>query len=66
VPIFEYKCSSCNAILERFEPKDSKLDAIQCPECLKKGKDNLAFRTVSKPNFVVHGFNSQNGYSRKS
>jgi len=66
MPIFEYKCTACGTTIEVFEKISSKLDAIQCKTCLKNGKDELAFKKVSKINFKVNGYNAANGYTRKT
>jgi putative FmdB family regulatory protein len=66
MPIFEYYCDMCGKTSERFEGKNEGLNAVQCPVCLKEGKDFLAFKKISKSNFKVNGYNVTNGYSRKT
>jgi putative FmdB family regulatory protein len=63
MPIYEFQCEMCGKKFERIS-KDKTLQAIHCPECEKDGKDNLAFKIISRTNFKVNGFNADNGYSK--
>lgn len=64
MPIFEFHCEMCNATVERLlEADEADIKAIQCETCQKNGKDNLAFKKISKTSFKVNGYNANNGYS---
>jgi putative FmdB family regulatory protein len=66
MPIFEYHCEMCGTTVERLvDIDDVDIKAIHCEECLKNGKDHLAFKKISKTNFKVNGYNADNGYARK-
>jgi hypothetical protein len=53
----------CGKKFERLT-KDRKIDAYHCPFCEKNGKDSLAFKIISKSNFIVNGYNATNGYTK--
>lgn len=63
MPIYEFKCDMCGNKFEKLV-KDNKIQASHCPTCEKQGKDNLAFRIISRTNFKVNGFNAANGYTK--
>ena len=50
MPIYEYKCESCSAVLEKLQ-KISDAPLRECPEC---GKQTLV-RLVSAPSFQLKG-----------
>ncbi|HWK52839.1 MAG TPA: zinc ribbon domain-containing protein [Hyphomicrobiales bacterium] len=50
MPIYEYKCESCSAVLEKLQ-KISDAPLRECPEC---GKPTLV-RLVSAPSFRLKG-----------
>jgi hypothetical protein len=53
----------CGKKFERLT-KDRKIDAYHCPYCEQEGKDSLAFKIISKSNFIVNGYNATNGYTK--
>jgi len=50
MPIYEYKCESCSAVLEKLQ-KISEPPLSDCPEC---GKSTLV-KLVSAPSFRLKG-----------
>jgi putative FmdB family regulatory protein len=50
MPIYEYKCESCSAVLEKLQ-KISDAPLRDCPEC---GKSTLV-KLVSAPSFRLKG-----------
>ena len=64
MPIHEYQCEKCGYV---FEEVTYSLDAVKistnCPECQSKDKFGIAKKVVSSGTFVVHGYNTHNGYA---
>ena len=58
MPIYEYKCDSCNHIFEKLVFKDE--DNVLCEKCKKE-----THKVMSTANFEIKGFNAENGYSKK-
>jgi len=56
--LFEFQCEKCEAITEAIIR--SGVEEIKCPKC-----DGLARKIISAPNFYIHGFNADNGYSHE-
>ena len=50
MPIYEYKCDACGAVLEKIQ-KFSDAPLVECPQC---GKDTLV-KLVSAPSFRLKG-----------
>lgn len=59
--LHEFKCRECKKIFERLLINGDKEEEVQCPFCNEKGIDKI----ISKSNFVIHGFNAQNKYSKE-
>jgi putative FmdB family regulatory protein len=41
MPVFEYKCTTCNTKFEVLHKSSSKQDEVTCPECDSKKIDKL-------------------------
>ena len=41
MPTYDFKCSSCEHMLEEIHPMSSAPDTIKCPECGKKMKRQI-------------------------
>lgn len=63
MPIYEFKCEMCGHTIEALT-SIRDIQAYHCPFCAEQGKDNLAFKIISKSNFKINGFNASNGYSK--
>jgi|GEM_PF-2558758 len=63
MPLYEFYCEACENKFEKII-KDTTIEAHHCPFCAENGKDNLAFKILSKTNFKINGYNSRNGYSK--
>lgn len=60
MPIHEYECEKCGHKFETITLKISDVeDKVECPNC----KESVDKRIMSAGGFVVHGFNSSNGYA---
>ena len=59
MPIFEFYCNNCGYVFDRLV-KDRDVEGEECEEC-----GHIARKILSCPNFRVHGFNAENGYSSK-
>ena len=60
MPIYEYQCEKCNAVSENITYVQEKtLTEIECPVC-KKGKAKKIMSVNGA--FIIHGYNSMNGY----
>jgi putative FmdB family regulatory protein len=59
VPIHEYQCEKCGYIFEEVTLKMSTVKiTTKCPNC-----QEIAKRLISSGAFIVHGYNSNNGYA---
>lgn len=54
MPIYEFKCSTCQNVFEELVPRDTTGDLLKCPDCGAVG----AKRLVSA--FAAHGL--ENGH----
>lgn len=60
MPIHEYECPKCKHKFELITIKISDVkDKVECPKC----KVLIDKRIMSSGGFVIHGYNSSNGYS---
>lgn len=61
MPLREYLCKKCNhGPFEKLVFGDLEEQAVRCPKCGGEVKILL-----SKSNIEIHGYNADNGYSRK-
>ena len=59
MPIHEYECEKCKHQFEILTLKLSEVkDKVECPNC----KAEVDKRNMSAGGFVIHGYNSSNGY----
>lgn len=54
--LYEFKCTKCKQITEDLVKIGT--EKIKCPAC-----GAPAFKILSVPNFIVHGYNAKNLYS---
>jgi putative FmdB family regulatory protein len=54
MPIYEFECSTCKTVYERFMKIDDRYDVLACPSCgaIKPKKLATAFRTNTWSNFL--------------
>jgi putative FmdB family regulatory protein len=54
MPIYEFECSQCETVYERFMKIDEKYDILECPSCgaTKPKKLVTAFRTNAWSSFL--------------
>ena len=57
MPLFDFKCSECGAVIERIVDGDT---IVLCGTCNKEMK-----KLISKFNFRIEGFNEKNRYGLK-
>ena len=57
--IYEYRCQNCGKVIEEVTMKiDGEKSSVECPDCKTE-----APKIISSGSFIVHGFNSNNGYA---
>jgi putative FmdB family regulatory protein len=55
--LYEFKCEKCGKVIEQIVKMGTI--KIKCPACGTPAK-----KIISVPNFIVHGFNAKNLYSK--
>jgi len=64
MPIYEYQCEKCGYIFDEVSLKMGPIKiSTTCPKCHEEGHKSIATKLMSKGSFIVHGYNSSNGYS---
>lgn len=63
MPIYEYNCSVCGAIVEKIYKIEDKPEVVGCDNCKEEGRDYFMFPIMSSGSFVINGYNELNGYS---
>jgi len=61
MPKWDFRCDTCDKTIELVFLTFRDSEKAKCPEC-----GGTVARQPSAPNFSVSGYNSRNGYSRKS
>lgn len=65
MPIYEYRCEKCEKVFEEvtLEMGPDKLSTT-CTNRTETGLcGGVATKIISKGSFIVHGYNSNNGYA---
>jgi putative FmdB family regulatory protein len=63
MPIYEFRCSSCDKVFERLCFASDKEESMECPSCGKKGAERLLSSFCSRSSSASHGSTGNAGAS---